>query len=159
MLSIVFAVLVFLAMAVAFGTRDWRLKVMVASFASVWLTTRLLAGPGLHSPWWLDPLYTLFLFLAAFFIQARGEAERARGEPLAMWLLVPMGVETVIALSYVAGPSLSPLAQLVLIQLGFAIELVCVIVVGGRRLRLGQRAREVWRAVATVRFPAAPSDA
>ena len=140
MVTLSYGALCTTALALALLTRDWRLKTMAAACFAVWAVSALYVAPMAHSPYWLDPVYTAFLFLLAFGIQARGAVERRRGEPLAMWLLVFMGVEAVIAVAYVL-PSrvLPPLSELILIQIGFAAELVCLIVVAGRRLRLWQR--------------------
>ena len=147
-----FGTLASCALILAFLTKDWRLKTVATACFALWTTTALFVEPQLKSPSWVDPLYTIILFLIVWFIQSRGEVERRRGEPLAMWLLVPMGVEAVIAVSYVAEMLfLAPLAQLLLIQVGFAIELVCIIVVAGRRLRLWQKLRDAWRGAKTLR--------
>ena len=140
------------ALALALLTRDWRLKTMATACFAVWAVSTLYVGPMAHSPAWLDPVYTAFLFLLAFGIQARGEVERQRGEPLAMWLLVFMGVEAVIAVAYVLPSSvLSPLPELLLIQTGFAAELVCLILVGGRRLGLWRKVTRALTGGSTAR--------
>lgn len=136
-----FGVLAFIALATALATHDWRLKFVAISCSAVWLTTVGLTMFGLTSLLWMNPVYTAFIFGVAFCIQARGEIERERGEPLAMWLLVPMGVEAVIGVSYVIKPILPAWGQWRLMQVGFAIELICLIVVGGKRLNLVGRIR------------------
>lgn len=151
MFTIVFGALSFVALSLTMATHDWRLKTVAVACLAVWLTTFVLAGPGLSSPQWLDPVYTAFVFATAFCIQARGEVERARGEPLAMWLLVPMGVEAVIAVSYLAEALfLTSKGQFVIVQLGFGIELICLIVVAGRRLELAGRVDRAHRSFAML---------
>ena len=145
MVTLAFGALSSCALLLAFLTRDWRLKTMAASCFAVWMLTALFVMPLDHSPAWLDPIYTAFLFSTAFGIQARGEAERARGEPLAMWLLVFMGVEALIAVTYLLPREvMSLLTGFYIIQIGYAAELLCLIWVGGRRLRLAERLSWVW---------------
>lgn len=146
MITLAFGVLSIGAALMAFATRDWRLKTFASACLALWLTTLLVVSPRLTSLWWLDPLYTSSLLLLLVGIQGRGAVERARGEPLAAWLLIPMGIEAVAALSYLATPQLlSPIGQLQLIQVGFAAELLCIIIVSGRRLQFSPRLREAWR--------------
>ena len=141
MLMTLFGVLAMIALALSLPTRDWRLKSVALTYFGVWSVTFLLSRSGITELPWVDSAYTAFIFLLAFSVQARGEVERKRGEPLAMWLLVPMGVETIIGLSHLFQPLLSSLTHWRLMQAGFAIELICLIVVGGRRLDLVGRVR------------------
>ena len=137
-----FGLLVLAAVVTAFATCDWRLKTVACACSILWVTTAFVV-PHLPKQSWVDPAYTVVLLVLLTSIQARGAVERARGEPLAMWLLVPLSIEAMIALSYVAELwIISARQQLVFIEVGFAIELICIIVVGGRRLELGRRLRE-----------------
>lgn len=144
MTTLFFGVLALAAVIAAFATRDWRLKTTATGFALLWTITLFIVVPQPTSPWWLDPLYTVSVLLLLLGIQARGEVERARGEPLAMWILVPLGIEVVIGLTYLATPFvLSPLAQFYIIQIGFAFQLVSIIVISGRRIGLVGKALAV----------------
>ena len=151
MTTLFFGTMVLIALFFAFATRDWRLKTVATACSLVWISAVVVIAPRATSIWWLDPAYTVALLLLMIAIQARGEVERARGEPLALWLLIPMGVETVIAASYLVPSAVLPaLAQLQIIQVGFAVELLTIIVVGGRRLEIVRRLRAWAASVATM---------
>ena len=126
--------LIVIAMILSAFTRDWRLKSVSGAFLLLWIGAQFdKAGVVLE---WLDPLYTFGIIVLIFCIQARGRVERERGEPLAMWLLVPLVCEMFISTVYPFTPYIGNITVYRIVTVLFYVELICLIVVGMRRLDL-----------------------
>ena len=124
--------LILIALSLAVFTRDWRLKTVSVAFLFIWFGAQF--DTEQITLEWLDPVYTFGIVVLVFCIQSRGRIERQRGIPLAMWLLVPLGCELLIAGTYPLTPYIGYLAVYRIVAFLFYVELFCLIFVGMRRL-------------------------
>lgn len=124
--------LILTALTMSALTKDWRLKFVIVAYLAIW------TGAQFDTPdrilQWLDPLYTFGIVLLVLCIQSRGQIERLRGTPLAMWLLVPLACELLIAIILPLSSYFGNLAVYRMITFLFYVELLWLNITAARRL-------------------------